>query len=184
MSWNCCKWVAMHEAAMKTRHGKPLWMGQLSNLSYRALQNVSALFLVPCLSPPTVLSPDTVSLTALPRIELFTSLHDLIASYPSPPILRERLFDHLLDELRTTLPDEPLGIKLSATRALKPEVAGEDLVEALKDANQIMLASIKNEGKNRESYLRAYADFVEQWCRAAIDANLVCLCIWTDPMAN
>jgi len=65
---------------------------------------------------------------SLPRIELFTSLHDLIASYPSPPILRERLSDHLLDELRTTLPDEPLGIKLSATRALKPEVAGEDLV--------------------------------------------------------
>ena len=105
-------------------------------------------------------------------------MHDLITSYPSPPSLRELLLDHLLTELGTTLPDEPLGVKLSATRALKPDVDGEDLVEALKDANEKMLVGVKHEGKSRENYFRAYAEFVEEWCRANIDANLVCLFIF------
>jgi hypothetical protein len=94
-------------------------------------------------------------------------------SYPSPAILREALFDHLLVELRSALPDEPLGIKLSATRALRPDVHGIDLVEALKGANEKMLDGVKNIGKNRESYLRAYAEFVEEWCRDSINTNLV-----------
>jgi U3 small nucleolar RNA-associated protein 6 len=112
-------------------------------------------------------------LTALPKTELFTSLNNLITSYPSPPSLREILLDHLLAELRTTLPDEPLGLKLSTMKALKPDVDGENLVLALKDANENMLAGVKNRGKNRESFLRAYAEFVEEWCRPSIDANLV-----------
>lgn len=112
-------------------------------------------------------------MTALPKTELFISLHNLITSYPSPPSLRESLLDHLLAELRTTLPDEPLGLKLSATRSLKPDVDGEDLVEALKIANEKLLIVLKHNGKNGESFLRLYADFVEEWCRPDIDVNLV-----------
>ena len=98
----------------------------------------------------------------------------MITSYPSLPSLRESLLDHLLAELQTTLPNEPLGLKLSATRALKPDVDGEVLIEALKNANENLLGAVKNEGRNGESFLRAYAEFVEEWCRPDIDANLVC----------
>jgi U3 small nucleolar RNA-associated protein 6 len=97
----------------------------------------------------------------------------LITSYPSQPNLRESLLDHLLTELQTTLPDEPLGLKLSVTRALKPGVDGEDLVEALKNANENLLGAMRHEGKNGEGFLRGYAEFVEEWCRPSIDANLV-----------
>jgi U3 small nucleolar RNA-associated protein 6 len=118
--------------------------------------------------------PDMIiPVTALPKIELFTSLHNLITTYPSPPSLRESLLDHLLAELQTTLPDEPLGLKLSATRALTPDVDGEVLIEALKNANENLLGAVKNKGRNGESFLHAYAEFVEEWCRPGIDANLV-----------
>lgn len=110
---------------------------------------------------------------ALPKIELFIGLQSLITTYPSPPTLRERLLDHLLDLLRATLPDEPLGLKLIATRSLKPDLNGPDLIEALKSANETLLAGIQIERTNKESFFRAYAEFVEEWCRAGIDSNLV-----------
>jgi U3 small nucleolar RNA-associated protein 6 len=102
------------------------------------------------------------------------SLHDVIATYPSPVGLKESLLEHLQSVLRTTLPDEPLGIKLSSSRILRPDVGGEDLIDALKNVNEDFLAAIK-EGKNGENFLRAYAEFVEEWCQAELDENLVSL---------
>jgi U3 small nucleolar RNA-associated protein 6 len=52
-------------------------------------------------------------------------------------------------------------------------MVGEDLVDALKVANENLLASIKDGGKNGERFLHLYADFVEEWCRPDIDINLV-----------
>jgi U3 small nucleolar RNA-associated protein 6 len=80
----------------------------------------------------------------------------------------------LLAELRTALPDEPLALKLSATRALSSEVDGEDLVDVLKNANERFLSAVRQyHGKNKEGFFRAYAEFVEEWCRLGIDDNLV-----------
>lgn len=104
---------------------------------------------------------------------LFTSLHELITAYPSPPSLKESLLDHLLITVCTTLPNDPSAVKLSATRALKPNVEGKELVEALKTANEKILAAINNEGKTGEDFLRTYAEFIEEWCRAHIDDNMV-----------
>jgi len=61
---------------------------------------------------------------------------------------------------------------------------GQDLVEALKDANEKMLAGVKRKGENRESYFRAYAEFVEEWCRANIDSSLVCVSIPKVPASS
>lgn len=83
------------------------------------------------------------------------------------------MLDHLLAVLRITLPDDPLALKLSATRDLKPDVEGKDMVEALKGANENFLTVIHNEGKHGEGFLRVYAEFVEEWCRTNIDDNLV-----------
>lgn len=140
---------------------------------------MSALFLFVCawpLSPRDFLSDDPelgFGVTALPKIELFTELQSLITSYPSPPSLRNALLDYTLDILRVTLPDEPLAIKLFATRTLKPDLEGADLIDALKTANENLLADIQNGGKNTEKFLRVYADFAQDWCRVGIDENLV-----------
>lgn len=116
--------------------------------------------------------PRLICHPALPKIGLFTSLHDLITGYPSPPSLKDSLLDHLLVSVCTTLPNDPLTVKLSATRVVKPNLEGKELVEALKKANENFLAAI-DEGKNGEEFLRTYAEFVEEWCRAHIDDNLV-----------
>lgn len=114
-------------------------------------------------------------MTALPKIRLFTSLQTLITTYPSPPSLRESLVSYLLDVLRVTLPDEPLAIRLFATRSLwrNPELEGVDLIDALKDANECFLSEIRDGGKHGEEILSVYADWVEEWCQAPIDDNLV-----------
>lgn len=77
--------------------------------------------------------------------------------------------------LRVTLPDEPLAIRLFATRSLwrNPELEGVDLIDALKDANECFLSEIRDGGKHGEEILSVYADWVEEWCQAPIDDNLV-----------
>ncbi|KAI0690201.1 U3 small nucleolar RNA-associated protein 6-domain-containing protein [Cerioporus squamosus] len=110
---------------------------------------------------------------AIPKIELFTSLHELISAYPSPPSLRESLLDHLHALLHQTLPSDPAAIKLSATRHLKADLVGEPLVDALKDANEQLLAYIRSTGGPVSPPVAAvYADFVEEWCGKDVDDTL------------
>lgn len=58
-------------------------------------------------------------------------------------------------------------------KCLRPGAQGEELVEALKLANETLLEAIKVKRKNVESFRRLYAEFVEEWCRDGIDAYLV-----------
>ncbi|TFK94570.1 hypothetical protein K466DRAFT_579822 [Polyporus arcularius HHB13444] len=110
---------------------------------------------------------------AIPKIELFTSLHELISAYPSPPSLRESLLDHLHALLHKTLPSHPAAIKLSATRHLKADLVGEPLVDALKDANEQLLAYIRSTGGPVSPEVAAvYAEFVEEWCGKDVDDTL------------
>lgn len=99
----------------------------------------------------------------------------MIKTYPSPPSLRDLLISYLLDVLRLTLPDEPLAIRLFATRSLwrNPEPEGVGLIDALKDANEHFLSEIRDKGKHDEGILNVYADWVEEWCQSPIDDNLV-----------
>ncbi|KAI0356208.1 hypothetical protein OH77DRAFT_1423811 [Trametes cingulata] len=110
---------------------------------------------------------------ALPKIELFRSLHELIAAYPSPPSLRESLLDHLHALLRDTLPSLPAAIKLAATRHLSPDISGEPLVDALKNANDVLLEAVRtSSAEAREGVASVYAEFIEEWCGKGVDDSL------------
>ncbi|TBU43639.1 hypothetical protein BD309DRAFT_960198 [Dichomitus squalens] len=110
---------------------------------------------------------------AIPRIDLFASLHELISTYPSPPTLRESLLDHLHDHLRETLPSLPAAIKLSATRNLTPDMVGEPLVDALKSANEQLIAAVRTAANSSDpGVAKVYSEFVEEWCGQEIDDSL------------
>lgn len=108
----------------------------------------------------------------MPKIDLFTALRNLINEYPSPPSLRGTLLAHLYALLLAALPNEPQAVKLRATRALTPGLVGEALVEAIRVANEELLRAVQA-GNGSEAVSQVYADFVDEWCRAGIDENLV-----------
>ncbi|KZT70904.1 hypothetical protein DAEQUDRAFT_724645 [Daedalea quercina L-15889] len=110
---------------------------------------------------------------ALPKIELFISLQDLLATYPCPPSLRDTLLDHLFTLLHETLPQNPTAIRLSATRHLLPGLEGEALVDALKDANERLASAVRDQNAGDERLALVYASFIQDWCRKDIDDSLV-----------
>lgn len=111
--------------------------------------------------------------TALPKVELFISLQDLLAHYPCPASVRDTLLDHLFTLLHETLPDDPAAIELSATRRLLPNLEGEALVDALKYANEQLAAALHDQNAADERLALVYASFVQDWCQKNIDDSLV-----------
>ncbi|KAI0743827.1 U3 small nucleolar RNA-associated protein 6-domain-containing protein [Daedaleopsis nitida] len=110
---------------------------------------------------------------AIPTIELFKSLHELIATYPCTTSLRDSLLDHLHALLHTTLPSVPAAIKLSATRQLTSEAVGEPLVDALKRANEQLSESVRSTSREARSGVACvYAEFLEEWCGKDVDDSL------------
>ncbi|KAK0213041.1 U3 small nucleolar RNA-associated protein 6-domain-containing protein [Desarmillaria ectypa] len=106
---------------------------------------------------------------ALPKIELFESLNDVITQYPVQPSLRESLVAHLDDLLRQRLHEHPRSMKLLASRFLGSDMAGCELVEGIRKANEMLMGATDG---GEEGVLEGYGNFVEQWCKAAIDENL------------
>jgi len=119
--------------------------------------------------------------SALPTIELFQNLQSLIAGYPVPESLRNSLLDDLHARLAEALPYHAAAVALRATRALAvtsaEELAGGALVDALRRANEEMLAALDADGTGRcppDELAGAYVQFVEEWCRKEdVDADLV-----------
>ncbi|TFY56252.1 hypothetical protein EVJ58_g7756 [Rhodofomes roseus] len=109
---------------------------------------------------------------ALPKIELFISLQELLTGYPCPPSLRDTLLDHLFTLLHETLPADPAAIRLSATRHLLPDLEGEALVDTLKDANERLASAVRDQNGADERLASVYASFVQDWCRKDIDDSL------------
>ncbi|EIW63031.1 snoRNA-binding rRNA-processing protein UTP6 [Trametes versicolor FP-101664 SS1] len=110
---------------------------------------------------------------AIPKIELFSSLHGLISTYPSPLSLRESLLDHLHALLRDTLPALPAAIKLAATRHLSDDLTGGHLVDALKNANDVLSEAVRTStGEAREGVACVYAEFIGEWCGKAVGDSL------------
>ncbi|GBE81415.1 predicted protein [Sparassis crispa] len=109
---------------------------------------------------------------ALPKFELFTSLHDLLVIYPCPPELRDALLEHLFVLLRSTLPTDPAAIKLSATRYLTPGLKGEALIDALKGANEQLVKAVRDNSTSSSSLAAAYVTFVKEWCEKDVDDTL------------
>ncbi|OCH92458.1 hypothetical protein OBBRIDRAFT_791201 [Obba rivulosa] len=110
---------------------------------------------------------------ALPTAELFATLHELLVTYPVPSALRESLLDHLHALLRETLPTDSQAVKLSATRHLTPDLAGPELIDRLREANERLSDAVKLAGdKERDGLAKVYVEFVEEWCAKDVDESL------------
>ncbi|KAL0581821.1 U3 snoRNP protein [Marasmius crinis-equi] len=106
---------------------------------------------------------------AMPKIELFEALNELITGYPSPPELRESLILHLDELLCSSLPDHPRGIQLICGRMVSSGMAGEQLINGIKAANAKFLSRASSSKK--EETLQAYSHFVwEQYHMVPDDA--------------
>ncbi|KAF9059793.1 U3 small nucleolar RNA-associated protein 6-domain-containing protein [Rhodocollybia butyracea] len=112
---------------------------------------------------------------ALPQIELFESLNQLLTTYPSPPFLRQSLVIHLDLLLRSTLPRHPRAIKILYTRLLTSTCdtvspapssnavpQGQALIQGIQRANEFLI-SILSESQE-EPLCQVYAQFVLDWC--------------------
>jgi hypothetical protein len=84
--------------------------------------------------------------------------------------------------LAESLPGDATGVVLRATRALAltpaAELSGDTLVNALRCANEEMLAALDPDETDRQPpqdpMAEAYAQFVEEWCgKEDLDAHLV-----------
>ncbi len=114
-------------------------------------------------------------------IELFQNLQTLIAGYPIPESLRNSLLDHLHAGLAEALPRHAGAVALHATRALAlvsaEELTGVALVDALRHANEELLAALDADGTEQrppDELAEAYAQFIKEWCRKEdVDAHLV-----------
>ncbi|KAJ8077009.1 U3 snoRNP protein [Marasmius tenuissimus] len=105
---------------------------------------------------------------ALPKIELFEALDELITTYPSPPELRDSLISHLDELLGSSLPDHPRGLQLVCGRVISG-MAGEQLIDGIKVANTKFLSHATS--SNKEEMLQAYSHFVwEQYHMMKDDA--------------
>lgn len=109
---------------------------------------------------------------ALPTLPLFSSLYTLLATYPAPPALRDDLISYLRNLFDNTLSHEPRAVTLLLDQTT---LDGEELVDALRDANSKFTEGIKNaEDKRREDWCVVYGAFVTKWCtREETDLHLV-----------
>ena len=109
----------------------------------------------------------------MPAIALFKSLQNLLISFPTP--LRGSLLDSLHEHLAQVLPSDPEARFLHATRKLTTDLKGAELVERVKEANEELLETIKNEGL-AEQVGDIYATWVEEWVAKVDETNLVRYC--------
>lgn len=91
------------------------------------------------------------------------------------------MLDHLHVRLAEVLPRHAAAVALRVTRALAltsaGELAGSALVDALRRANEEMLAPFDTDGTERcapDELAGAYTKFIEEWCiKEDVDAHLV-----------
>ncbi|KAG6821051.1 hypothetical protein H0H93_007941 [Arthromyces matolae] len=108
---------------------------------------------------------------ALPKLELFETLKNLLTEYPVPPTVRTTLLGHLYHLSKERLHDDAGAIKFRAGRFLPPDLKGEELVEGLRQANEELLGAACARNAPKE-ILEMYALFIEEWCGAAIDKHM------------
>ena len=116
---------------------------------------------------------------AIPSIELFTSIHSVLSSYPFPLALRQSLLNHLYTTLNETLLSPTssaystslktkhvqkslaLASKLYVRRLLPVNPDGEALVDALSQANEELSNAVRSQ--NTDDIASIYSQFVYEW---------------------
>lgn len=104
---------------------------------------------------------------AIPRVELFASIKEVIAGFPTTADLRKQLLNHLYDQVLKILGNEPKAIVFRACRFIGEE-GGTELILGLDKASQEIRSLI---GKGHSEYVK----FVEEWCKRVEDVNMVSL---------
>lgn len=123
---------------------------------------------------------DSLVFEAIPRIQLFSQLENLIRTQPCQHSLRANLINELYSLLQKTIPGDSEAIKMQATRPLRelvPETENDDseangsenerLVDGIQYANEQLVRAIKNPPNDnaRHQIPVIYADFVKEWCQ-------------------
>ncbi|KIM69184.1 hypothetical protein SCLCIDRAFT_104260 [Scleroderma citrinum Foug A] len=118
---------------------------------------------------------------AVPRIQLFSQLENLIRTQPCQHSLRANLMDELYFLLQKTIPGDPEAIKMQATRRLREltsETAkdkaetnrseNENMVDSIQYANEQLVHAVSNPPSDnaRPQISVIYADFVKEWCQS------------------
>jgi U3 small nucleolar RNA-associated protein 6 len=103
---------------------------------------------------------------------LLRALKELISGYPLPEILRDGLLNHLYALLQQHLGDDPDAVSLLVTRFMDSHASGTGIVEALKHSNEEFVQAVRR-SQGHDGMCSAYANFVEEWCKKEIDANMV-----------
>lgn len=131
---------------------------------------------------------------AVPRIQLFSQLENLIRTQPCQHSLRANLMDELYFLLQKTIPGDPEAIKMQATRRLR-ELASEtakdkaetnrseneNMVDSIQYANEQLVHAVSNPPSDnaRPQISVIYADFVKEWCQSpTLDPTLVNYSFW------
>ncbi|KAF9047327.1 U3 small nucleolar RNA-associated protein 6-domain-containing protein [Panaeolus papilionaceus] len=102
---------------------------------------------------------------AIPRVELFASIKEVIAGFPTTADLRKQLLNHLYDQVLKILGNEPKAIVFRACRFIGEE-GGTELILGLDKASEEIRSLI---GKGHSEYVK----FVEEWCKRVEDVNMV-----------
>ncbi|KIJ49586.1 hypothetical protein M422DRAFT_160624 [Sphaerobolus stellatus SS14] len=105
---------------------------------------------------------------AKPAIGLFKSLHEMLASYPTP--LREDMLEHLHGLLTKTLPGDAEALRLRARYLLREEDEdSEEFVDKLRAGNEELLGQAR---EHRGAVSGAYAEVIAGWCKRDLEPSL------------
>lgn len=120
-----------------------------------------------------------IQLSALPRLRTFTSLLELLQTYPTP--LASSLIQHTYDLVASHLPSNSKARVLYADRhlnsTLHPDQKGPPLVDAIKEANE-ELTMILQRSEGLTGMPEAYSEWIEERFRTIQDPNLASISMY------
>lgn len=115
-----------------------------------------------------------IYMSALPRLKTFTSLLDLLRTYPTP--LAPSLIQHAYDLMRLHLPSNAEARVLYADRhlnsTLHPDLKGALLVDAIRESNEELTRTLQESGE-LVGMPEAYSEWIVERFRTAQEPHLV-----------
>ena len=78
---------------------------------------------------------------AVPRVEMFAGMVDVVRGFPLAGDVRGKVLEHLYWVLGSTLPADPRAVVLHAARHVLPDAAGTALVDGVAAAAREVLAA-------------------------------------------
>jgi len=99
--------------------------------------------------------------SAIPRVELFASIKDVISEFPTTADLRKQLLSILYDEVDRRLGKEPKAVVFRACRFIEQGSSRTELILGIEKASKEIINLIGSRALE-------YVEFVEEWSRKDI----------------